>query len=181
VREITKVTAHQIVGYSKDRKEADFYPTPTNATEALFRVEKFEGNVLEPACGDGAMSEIIKKYNFSSQPISTGYGAQHLQKMREAIPGVMLNDENRRLIGIIGAHALDAMEDRGLIMGDPRFLEQIKSTSQVLALLTRNSEVKHEHVLMSYSYALASRLGAMGETHREAAKSTEEVFSRSFA
>lgn len=56
-------SAHQIVGYSKDRKHADFYPTPPKATEALFRVERFEGNVLEPACGDGVMSDIIKKYN----------------------------------------------------------------------------------------------------------------------
>lgn len=60
---MSKATGQQIVGYSDNRKHADFYPTPPNASEALFRVEKFEGNVLEPACGDGAMSEIIKKYN----------------------------------------------------------------------------------------------------------------------
>lgn len=69
-------TAHSIVGYSKDRIHADFYPTPPPATEALFGVEKFHGNVLEPACGDGSMSEVIKKYNpvVSSDLYDRGYG-----------------------------------------------------------------------------------------------------------
>lgn len=45
------------------RKDADFYPTPDYATEALFSREKFEGLVLEPSCGHGHMSKIIEKYN----------------------------------------------------------------------------------------------------------------------
>lgn len=39
----------------------DFYPTPTWATEALIDVEKFTGRILEPACGDGAMSTVLEK------------------------------------------------------------------------------------------------------------------------
>ena len=41
----------------------DFYPTPYEITEDLFKLEKFDGDVLEPACGQGHMSEIISKYN----------------------------------------------------------------------------------------------------------------------
>lgn len=71
-------TALSIVGYSKDRHEADFYPTPPEATEALFNREVFEGSVLEPACGNGAMSKVIEKYNSvdSFDLYDRGYGEQ---------------------------------------------------------------------------------------------------------
>lgn len=48
-----------------DRREADFYPTPWQATEALCQAEQLhiEGeNILEPACGDGAIAEHLKQY-----------------------------------------------------------------------------------------------------------------------
>lgn len=63
-------TVPAIIRYTKKeanpktfRKDADFYPTPDYATEALFQKEKFEGIVLEPSCGHGHMSKIIEKYN----------------------------------------------------------------------------------------------------------------------
>jgi len=51
-----------------DRQESDFYPTPPETTEPLFKFEKFDGNVWECASGDGSMSKVIEKYNpcFSS-------------------------------------------------------------------------------------------------------------------
>lgn len=45
------------------KRKGDVYETPTWATEALFKKEKFIGNVWECASGYGAMSKIIKKYN----------------------------------------------------------------------------------------------------------------------
>lgn len=41
----------------------DFYGTPSWVTEALYKKEHFKGNVWEPACGYGHMSDVIKKYN----------------------------------------------------------------------------------------------------------------------
>lgn len=55
--------AQSIVGFSNDRAEADFYPTPPEATEALFKREKFEGDVWECASGNGMMSKVIEQYN----------------------------------------------------------------------------------------------------------------------
>ena len=52
-----------IVGFGHDRQEADFYPTPSSTTEALFFREKFIGEVWECASGNGMMSKIIEKYN----------------------------------------------------------------------------------------------------------------------
>ena len=38
----------------------DFFPTPAWATYALIENEKFEGEILEPACGDGAMARVLQ-------------------------------------------------------------------------------------------------------------------------
>lgn len=60
------------------RRELDFYPTPPDVTHALMRFLKLETSlILEPACGDGAMSEVLKQYGHnvvSSDIRHTGYG-----------------------------------------------------------------------------------------------------------
>lgn len=47
-----------------DRRELDFYPTPPDVTIALmeFLSLKRDKIVWEPACGDKAMSSVIKRY-----------------------------------------------------------------------------------------------------------------------
>jgi len=57
----------------------DFVRTPPEITEALLKYEKFDGKILEPCCGDGAISEVLKRhqYNVSSfDKFSYGYGEQ---------------------------------------------------------------------------------------------------------
>lgn len=44
----------------------DFYPTPAWAVRALIANERFDGEIWEPACGDGAMAEVLK---LTGQPI----------------------------------------------------------------------------------------------------------------
>ena len=60
------------------RRELDFYPTPPDVTHALMRFLKLEPClILEPACGDGAMAEVLKQYGHdvvSSDIRHTGYG-----------------------------------------------------------------------------------------------------------
>jgi len=41
------------------RKKSDFYETPYSLTWLLLEHEKLEGNILEPACGNGAISSIV--------------------------------------------------------------------------------------------------------------------------
>ena len=56
--------AQSIVGTAKGRPEDEFYPTPPEATHALFKNMKFhDDRIWECACGDGVMAEIIQKYN----------------------------------------------------------------------------------------------------------------------
>jgi hypothetical protein len=56
-----------IVGFSKDREENDFYPTPPETTFALMSREQFEGNIWECASGDGSMAKVLKRYNTDVQ------------------------------------------------------------------------------------------------------------------
>lgn len=59
------------------REKDDFYPTPPHATRALLDRVEFNGSVWEPACGDGAISEVLKEYGFkvySTDKFDRGYG-----------------------------------------------------------------------------------------------------------
>lgn len=60
-----------------NRETHDFYPTWPAATRALLAVERFDGAIWEPACGDGAMSRVLKAAGHvvvSSDLIDRGYG-----------------------------------------------------------------------------------------------------------
>lgn len=55
----------------------DFFPTPAWATEALIDNERFEGDIWECACGNGAMSEVLERTGskvISSDLFDRGYG-----------------------------------------------------------------------------------------------------------
>jgi hypothetical protein len=60
-----------------DLSGPDFFPTPAWATFALIENEKFEGDIWECACGDGAMSKVLAQTGrpvFSSDLYDRGYG-----------------------------------------------------------------------------------------------------------
>lgn len=72
-------------GKQEKRRELDFYPTPAECTIALCEFLKDEGaplidlTCLEPACGEGHMSDVLEKYFrnvYSSDIRDTGYGQQ---------------------------------------------------------------------------------------------------------
>ena len=75
---------------------ADFYPTPAWATEALVANEKFEGVILEPACGDGSMAEVLKSSGYDlvcSDLHDHGYGLTGLNFLdtQAKYPNVITN------------------------------------------------------------------------------------------
>ena len=76
---MTSKSSMQMVGHNlnNDRNKNDFYPTPPEATLALLNKQKFEGNIWECACGDGAISKILidEGYDvYSSDLIDRNYG-----------------------------------------------------------------------------------------------------------
>lgn len=77
---MTVQSLQRMVGHGTNRVKDDFYPTPTNATLALLQREKFDGNIWEPACGDGAISKLLKQQGYevySSDLVDRGYGDAH--------------------------------------------------------------------------------------------------------
>ena len=71
--------AHSLVGTNLDggRPSDDFYPTPPGATLALLQVEMFNPDIWEPACGDGAISNVLKREGYrviSTDLNNHGYG-----------------------------------------------------------------------------------------------------------
>lgn len=42
----------------------DFYKTPKWVTDILLKEEKFEGNIWEPACGDGAICDALIDHGY---------------------------------------------------------------------------------------------------------------------
>mgnify|MGYP001174097374 FL=1 len=77
---MSKLSASAIAGGNQGRREMDdFYPTDPRATYAILEREELRGSIYEPACGDGAISEILKEYYPNSEVYSTdlidrGYG-----------------------------------------------------------------------------------------------------------
>ena len=66
-----------IIPDAENRERDDFYPTPPKATKALLAAETFEGDIWEPACGDGAISKVLEEAGYtvhSSDLIDRGYG-----------------------------------------------------------------------------------------------------------
>jgi hypothetical protein len=71
-----------IGGNASDRRQKDdFYPTPSPATIALLNAESFEGDILEPACGEGDISRLLEKRGFtvrSTDLVDRGYGEPYI-------------------------------------------------------------------------------------------------------
>jgi hypothetical protein len=63
----------------------DFFPTPAWATHALIDNETFKGDIWESACGNGAMSEVLKQTGLpviSSDLYDRGYGESGVDFLR---------------------------------------------------------------------------------------------------
>ncbi len=79
------------------REKDDFYPTPERATLDLLAVEKFEGDVWEPACGDGAISRPFEAAGYhviSSDLVNRGYGENRidfLMEYKSRAPNIVTN------------------------------------------------------------------------------------------
>ncbi len=105
----------------------DFYPTPGWATHALIESEKFAGDIWEPACGDGAMSEVLATTGsqvISSDLYDRGYGEaghDYLSTVRRAC-NVITNPPFNSAEGFV-ASGLRAAESKFALLLRLAFLE----------------------------------------------------------
>lgn len=60
-----------------ERQREDYYATEPRATELLCQLVQFDGSILEPSCGEGHISEELKKAGYdvvSRDLVDRGYG-----------------------------------------------------------------------------------------------------------
>ncbi len=60
-----------------ERQREDYYATEPAATEWLCKLEQFSGPILEPSCGEGHISEVLKAQGYdvtSRDLVNRGYG-----------------------------------------------------------------------------------------------------------
>lgn len=80
-----------------DAEKDHFYPTPPAGTEALLRVEQFDGPIWEPACGEGHMSSVLEAHGHtvvSTDLVDRGFGmgrVDFLMEQRLLAPNVVTN------------------------------------------------------------------------------------------
>ena len=99
-----------IIPDAANREPDDFYPTNPIGTEALLSVERFEGEVWEPACGGGHMSEVLKAHGYrvtSTDLVDRGYGRAPVDFLRDVrtVDNVITNPPYK-LAEEFAAHAL---------------------------------------------------------------------------
>jgi hypothetical protein len=86
-----------IIPDSENREKDDFYPTPPEGTRALLRVERFDGPIWEPACGDGAISRVLEEAGhevISTDLVDRGFGTPRtdfLMEWQPRAPNIVTN------------------------------------------------------------------------------------------
>lgn len=71
---------------SPHRVPHDFYATPPEGTRALLSVERFDGPIWEPACGDGGIARVLTAARYhvtSTDLIYRGYGVGGINFLAE--------------------------------------------------------------------------------------------------
>ena len=128
------------------REKNDFYPTPERATRALLAAETFDGDVWEPACGDGAISKIFEEAGHtvvSSDLVDRGYGEPRIDFLMEYKPRakhIVTNPPFKLAVPFV-RKALELATGKVAMLLKIAFLEGLERGE-----LFRNSPLRRVHV-----------------------------------
>ncbi len=98
-----------------------FVQTPEEITKKLLEFEKFEGKILEPCCGKGAISEVLKSDGYeviSSDKFDYGYSNQRdVFDITESQKNIITNPpfNNKEAVEIC-KHLLTIYEDKLVLL-----------------------------------------------------------------
>ncbi len=118
-----------------DREKDDFYPTPINATQSLLDKQKFEGNIWECACGNGAMSKVLidNGYDvYSSDLIDRGYGETGIDFLQSTkkVDNIVTNPPFN-LATEFTTHSFTLAKKKVVMLSKISYLEGIKRREQI--------------------------------------------------
>ena len=132
-----KNSALAYVGHNRnnDREENDFYPTPDNATQSLLDRQKFDGNIWECACGNGAMSKLMIKEGYdvySSDLIDRGYGETGIDFLQSTkqVDNIVTNPPFN-LATEFTTHAFTLARKKVVMLSKVSYLEGLKRRTEI--------------------------------------------------
>ncbi|MHB1220256.1 MAG: hypothetical protein ACYC1L_18885 [Alphaproteobacteria bacterium] len=104
-----------------DLSGPDFFPTPRWATFALVENEKFQGDIWESACGDGAMSRVFEETGHrvvSSDLFDRGYGetGHDFLGTKRAAANIVTNPPFNSAEGFVGTGVQRAKKKFALLL-----------------------------------------------------------------
>jgi hypothetical protein len=113
-----------------NRSSGDFYSTPEQCTVDLLGRETFDGPIWECACGEGAISEVLKKHNYkvySSDIEDRGYGVSGIDFLTQTKPiANILTNPPFKYSTEFCIHALKLAEKKAVFFNKLSFLEGVK-------------------------------------------------------
>lgn len=104
----------------------DFVETPSIATIELLKREKFVGNILEPACGKGAISKVLidKGYEvISKDKIDRGYGEKKNFFEENEIYSNIITNPPFKFATEFAFHAINHVKNKVAFLLRTNFLE----------------------------------------------------------
>jgi hypothetical protein len=72
------------------RRPLDHYPTPPHATQALVDRERFTGLILEPACGTGAIVQVLRRHGYNVRATDL-FDGENFFARTETVPNIITN------------------------------------------------------------------------------------------
>ena len=128
------VLSHRSARDIPRRLPNEFYPTPPEATRALLSVERFDGSIWEPACGEGAIASVLTDAGHkvvATDLVEYGFGisgADFLKELRPRAKHIVTNPP-------YGSGLADAFIEQAL-----RFAAQ---TGGTVAMLLNMASLSH--------------------------------------
>lgn len=116
----------------------DFYPTPRWGTEALLKHINFNGVILEPCCGDGAMAEVLKEKTncevISSDLYDRGYGEKRdFLSYKNSIDNIVTNPPFNIAEDLL-LHAFKLYEKKICFLLRAAFLESSRRYNNIFSI-----------------------------------------------
>jgi hypothetical protein len=102
------------------------HPTPPHVTEALLGRESFDGPILEPASGDGAMADVLRAHGYKVRATDINNGHDFF-KRRKKIANVVTNPPYAQSMAeAFVRHAMEIAENKIAMLLPFYFLEGVQ-------------------------------------------------------
>lgn len=172
-----------------ERQSHDYYATEPKAVKLLLQLEKFEGDIWECACGEGHLSEEMKRlgYNvFSSDIVNRGYADEIIDFLgienntptnyniitnppykyanQFILKSLSLMQENKKLALFLPIRYLEGKERKNIFKNHPPKIIYVSSSRLKCAMNGKFEEMKGSAV--SYAWFIWEK-GYKGKTQLE--------------